>query len=271
MSFCSEVCGASTIASSARIALRSWRWNSSSSWHSRHSLKCASTRATSLAAALSLAIQGSRFQHSPCAPRGPVWGLCVIADLLVSAGLITASEARQRATQLFACVEHPRLHRVDRALHDLRDLLAGVAHQVRELHHHALLERQLRERLPEPLTILVLLLRVRRNSDLFDQHRSRRSVPAQRLERPPVRDADDPGRNQRVAAKVSGLQPHSPQGVIDHFLDQVVTGGHSHEETSEPAVIDQIQLFESRSIARRDLAQQLELASVRGTAAGRTK
>jgi hypothetical protein len=111
-----------------------------------------------------------------------VWSLCVIALITFTAGLITAGEPRQRTTQLLACVEHPRLHRVDRALHDRRDLLAGVAHQVRELHHHALLERQLCECLPEPLTVLVLQLRVRRNCDRpRHEHRSGRTVPTQRF------------------------------------------------------------------------------------------
>ena len=103
------------------------------------------------------------------------------------------------------------------------------------------------------------------------EHRTRRrAVPPQRLQRAPVGNTDDPGRDQRIAAEVTGLQPHRPERVVDHFFDQVVTRGHPHEEARETTVVDQVQLFESDPIAGRDLAQQFELTCVRLTAAGRT-
>ena len=63
-------------------------------------------------------------------------------------------ELRQQPLQLGARVKQPRLHRVDRAVHDLRDLLTRVSELVAEFDREPLLHGQLRERPCEPVAQL---------------------------------------------------------------------------------------------------------------------
>src|SRR5689334_25402844 len=95
------------------------------------------------------------------------------------------------------------LHRVDRAIHDRRDLLARVAELVAELHREPLFHRKLRECPSEPVAQLFSITRylVRRWQlrDLQVLLREPRRG-AERVSRLAVGDPENPGGGLRVTA-----------------------------------------------------------------------
>src|SRR5690606_34873325 len=83
---------------------------------------------------------------------------------------------------------------------------------------------------------------------------------AQVFERSPIRDADDPSRYARVAAELLDVRPNDEQSVVDDLVDQVLPVDETLEEARQTPVVKQVEIFQRRTVAQRDHAQQLALA-----------
>src|SRR6516162_11857141 len=84
------------------------------------------------------------------------WGF----SLAVRSSVVWCRDAAQRGQQLLQLgprVEQARFHRVDRTVHDRCDLLTRISQLVAQLNGHPLLDRQVRQRLQQPVAELLCL------------------------------------------------------------------------------------------------------------------
>ena len=72
----------------------------------------------------------------------------------------------------------------------------------------------------------------------------------------PVGDADDPGRDARLAPELARPPPNHPHRVIDDFLGELIAARQARQEARQAAVIDDVQIAKRVAIACRDPIQQ---------------
>src|SRR6185312_4455430 len=141
------------------------------------------------------------------------------------------------------------------------------------LNGHSLLDRQVLERLRQPVA---QLLRVhwfvarewlqQRLKVLAGCDASRRP---ERVSCAPIGDPEYPGGRLRVAAEVARLAPHDQERVVDDLFRHIEVAREPGQEPSQPAVIEVIELLESATVACRDPGDELALACRGGAAAAR--
>jgi hypothetical protein len=164
-------------------------------------------------------------------------------------------------------VKQSRLHGVHRTTHDRGDLFAGIPKLIAQLHAEALLDRELLERLLQPVAQLL-------GTERLVTHEWQGLVPqvlfspacrgTQRIARLAVGNSQNPRRGLGVAAEVARLAPHDPEGVVDDLFRQVVVVREARQEARHAAVVQVIQLFERLAVAVRDARHEVHLTRHRG-------
>src|SRR5258708_1566409 len=136
---CSTSMGAMATSTSSR------RSNSRSSWHSRQALTWAATLACSVEARRPVTYHGSSERISSCLPA---WSRMMLA---ISPSQPIRQLAGQPVLEMAARVEHPRLHRVNRTVHDFGDLAITDLVKIGEIDDRAVVCRQLADRAQQHL------------------------------------------------------------------------------------------------------------------------
>ena len=141
----------------------------------------------------------------------------------ITASLPVRPSASARSSP--APMEHAGLHRVHRAIHDLRDLGVGQVVEIRQHQHVALLVRKtgrapasaprgFRDR-RSAAPGRAASLACSSGSPILDRH----ILPAHRLAGRAVGDREDPGRKLALAVVGGGPAPDRQHGVVQAFLD----------------------------------------------------
>ena len=144
--------------------------------------------------------------------------------------------------QLLSPEKHACLDGSDRRVGYIRDFQQRIAHVAGKLQSQSLLAGKTIKTMHHP----ILNFRLQHGIDgmyaPFAEASSGRMVflPAYRLQRSAVGNAENPARHLRCPAKIVGLAPNHHESVVDDLLDILAALRESQQETSEPPLIPEI-------------------------------
>jgi hypothetical protein len=165
--------------------------------------------------------------------------------------------------KLSSGMAHPRLHRVDWALNDCRNLLTRATQTVGQHEHEALLDRQ---SFNSPVENLPILRRILRDcAILLDCQHVRScllSAATKGFERTSIGDAEEPCRDSQCVAETAGALPDDQKHLIDHIYCLPVAVRDARDKSCETLMVSKVKLPESLPVCIANPAQKFTVENI---------